>query len=501
MSENTGKEVDDVNSIDVNPAKVDDPIVKDAEDLKINKTTNPYSSSRRNEHNDYSRYDNEDFNMAPSYYERSRYKKRRIVTSSGRRRDDNVDNRKIDNGRVPKKGKPVWMSDADYEKQQESVTRAINPKFKEEKISNVNINENENLTNENLTNETKIVEPMASDDINVKMKYLKTLKSEGKDEIVREFYNTQTFHSRRSKRNESPIYRLRSFNNCIKYILINKYGKPGGSVLELGCGKGGDLSKWGMVGTRQFVGIDLSDESIREAIKRYRNGRYDFQAVFATGDAFNVELPEILSQFSLEEVSYLQFDNVSMQFCMHYAFSSEKNVLNMLKNVSRSLKVGGMFVGTIPSSDFIKWKIKKLLKQKDNNNDDDSTSTTGKGWGNSLYSVTFPDLGCYDAEKDGFIEPFGNVYNYYLKDAVDNVPEYVVPFEKFRSMCEEHGLELRYKKNFFDMFNKEVGHFFNKLPGPLVQSLSLPDGSGRYGVVGEEREACSFYLAFAFERV
>lgn len=428
------------------------------------------------------------------YYDNtSRYKKRRVVkhnregVSNRRNRNDHS----VSTGHVSKPtnvpAKPAWMSDEEYKKQQESILRAVN---KNDDKDDQNDGRDKNIYGHNDSDSnygrSRELSPMASEDVNVKLKYLKGLKVNGKDEIVRDFYNTQTFHSRQTKRTESPIYRLRSFNNCIKYILINKYGKPDGSVLELGCGKGGDLAKWGMIGTRQFVGIDLSDESIREAIKRYRNGKYEFQAVFATGDAFKVEIPEILKDFSLDEISHLQFDNVSMQFCMHYAFSNEESVESMLSNVSKSLKVGGMFVGTIPSSDFIKWKIKKLKEGE-------------KGWGNSIYSVTFPDLDCFDKEKGNFVKPFGNIYNYFLKDAVEDVPEYVVPFEKFRSMCEEHGLELRYKKNFFEMFNKEVGQYFNQLPGPLVQSLRLPDG--KYGVAGEEREACSFYLAFAFERV
>lgn len=449
------------------------------------------------------------------YDDTSRYKKRRIITRRGgggsRRRDDddnnndrnnnnNVINRgesKIKNSSIVNTGyikkptivekkiekileKPVWMSDEDFKKQQDSLIHAIKPKYNDNVFDDNHNNENSNNKND------AYQEPMASEDVNIKLKYLKNLQGQGKDEIVREFYNTQTFNSRQNKRTESPIYRLRSFNNCIKYILINKYGKPNGSVLELGCGKGGDLAKWGMIGTNQYVGIDLSDESIREAIKRYKHGKYNFQAVFATGDAFKTEIPEILQNFNLEEVSNLQFDNVSMQFCMHYAFSNEESVESMLTNVSKSLKVGGMFIGTIPSSDYIKWRIKKLKQGE-------------KGWGNSIYSVTFPDLECYDKEKNSFTKPFGNVYNYFLKDAVENVPEYIVPFEKFRSMCEDYGLELRYKRNFFEMFNKEVGNYFNQLPGPLIQSLRLPNG--KYGVSGDEKEACSFYMAFAFERV
>ena len=44
------------------------------------------------------------------------------------------------------------------------------------------------------------------------------------------------------------------------------------------------------------------------------------------------------------------FDVVTMQFCMHYAFQSISKARMMLENVSRYLRRGGTFVGTIPDS-------------------------------------------------------------------------------------------------------------------------------------------------------
>lgn len=44
------------------------------------------------------------------------------------------------------------------------------------------------------------------------------------------------------------------------------------------------------------------------------------------------------------------FDVTSLQFCMHYAFESEEKVRVMLDNVSRFLRPGGTFMGTIPDS-------------------------------------------------------------------------------------------------------------------------------------------------------
>jgi hypothetical protein len=47
------------------------------------------------------------------------------------------------------------------------------------------------------------------------------------------------------------------------------------------------------------------------------------------------------------------FDNVTMQFCMHYAFESSSKVRLMLENVTRYLRIGGQFIGTIPDSDLL----------------------------------------------------------------------------------------------------------------------------------------------------
>ena len=87
------------------------------------------------------------------------------------------------------------------------------------------------------------------------------------------------------KRNESPIIGLKSFNNWVKSVLITQHAHPvlarsansgpypisaqngrgrvggsraAGKVMDMGCGKGGDLSKWVKARIREYLGIGTS---------------------------------------------------------------------------------------------------------------------------------------------------------------------------------------------------------------------------------------------------
>ncbi|CDK25348.1 unnamed protein product [Kuraishia capsulata CBS 1993] len=376
--------------------------------------------------------------------------------------------------------KPAWMSDEEFAKHNQNLQAAAGPTVDETKKLRKpkrrgNMEDQlrraaEERQREDQKEQRQVKETMI------------TYQAGQVDDMIKSHYNQRTNLSKREKRSASPIYKLRNFNNCIKYMLIYMFSKPGDNVLDLGCGKGGDLQKWHQSKIGHYTGIDLSDDSIKEAIRRYRTMQHlsSFGVVFVAGDAFKTAIPDVIKGFE-SEVSF-PFDMVSMQFCMHYGFDSEETARSMIKNVSKSLRRGGKFIGTIPSSDFMKTKLKDLPAGE-------------KGWGNSLYRVNFDQ----DPPRDGIFRPaYGQLYTYYLVDAVDNVPEFVVPFEAFRALCEEYNLELRYKKQFFDMFAEEIPNWIKRLNPRLLEGMRRADGT--YGVEGEEKEAAAFYLAFCFEK-
>ncbi|KAG8684060.1 mRNA cap guanine-N7 methyltransferase, partial [Ceratobasidium sp. 395] len=176
-------------------------------------------------------------------------------------------------------------------------------------------------------------------------------------------------------RRESAIIGLRNFNNWIKSVLIAKFGRRPlhdsgtrttggrgrtmcGKVLDLGCGKGGDLRKWAKANIKEYVGLDIADVSISQARDRYMElpPSQRFDAEFHAFDCFSSSISTVISPQRLKT----PFDVVSMQFCMHYAFESLPKVRMMLQNVSDYLRSGGIFLGTIPNSDLLLSKLNQL---------------------------------------------------------------------------------------------------------------------------------------------
>ena len=60
-------------------------------------------------------------------------------------------------------------------------------------------------------------------------------------------------------------------------------------VLDLGCGKGGDLQKWQKAGLREYIGVDIADVSVQQARSRWEQLRPPrFDAAFYALDCFSV---------------------------------------------------------------------------------------------------------------------------------------------------------------------------------------------------------------------
>jgi mRNA (guanine-N7-)-methyltransferase len=212
--------------------------------------------------------------------------------------------------------------------------------------------------------------------------------------MVAAHYNLVPERGREWRTTDSKIKGLRSLNNWIKSTLIQKFSRPevpvaDMKVIDLACGKGGDLGKWEKAPQVPvlYVGCDIANVSIQQAQERYINPRQNhrgrfpprhrMQAEFYVHDTFKhslIDIPVVRSIGFNPNVGpggVIQggmatggFDVVSMMFALHYSFETEELARGMLRNVSGSLKKGGRFIGVMPNSDVISARVKSLLAQE-----------------------------------------------------------------------------------------------------------------------------------------
>ncbi|GAA6024958.1 hypothetical protein JCM11491_001317 [Sporobolomyces phaffii] len=301
--------------------------------------------------------------------------------------------------------------------------------------------------------------------------------------VVANHYNARPNISRET-RLESPIIGLKNFNNWIKSVLIAKFARREGQsvdqvprvkVLDLGCGKGGDLQKWSKAGTDEYVGMDLAAVSVEQARSRWEYMRGTrFPATFLTADCFEESITEVLPPDQVNR----PFDVVSMQFCMHYAFETEQKARMMLENVSRYLKPGGVVIGTIPDAANLLEKLSHVP--------DDSPQLA---YGNTVYGIKF-DTRTPPSEETWF----GHRYTFFLQDAVEEVPEYVVYWDKFVELAAEYSLRPHYSAPFSDIFADEAD---DPLFHQLLTRMRVIDAAGNAEMDEDQFEAAMLYLGFA----
>ena len=129
------------------------------------------------------------------------------------------------------------------------------------------------------------------------------------DAIIRRHYN-QASRETASQRRQSSHLALRRFHNALKARLFRHAlphcheGSPPAHVLDLACGRGGDVSKWAALRARQYTGVDIAGEALDVARRRYAH----------------LALPQRYACSDMVQFrSNSKHDVISIQFALHYA--------------------------------------------------------------------------------------------------------------------------------------------------------------------------------------
>ena len=247
--------------------------------------------------------------------------------------------------------------------------------------------------------------------------------------------------------------KLRKLHNYIKSKLISgvlSTSKSKMKVLDLSCGRGGDINKYinnVKTNVSLLVGIDISS-NIHEACLRFYDDKDKCKGVFIRGDTSKNILDgnvadvdggdkkdkkhtetmlsilynkksKIPEEYKVIKDRYLGlasngFDIISSQFSMHYYFKNSKTFNGFITNLVENTTKGGYFIGTCYDGnkifDFFEKRKETMDKYKAIENEGISSSeedTTDEE------EDTTDEEGVYDVKNDP------NRYQY--KDVVGNI--------------------------------------------------------------------------------
>lgn len=146
------------------------------------------------------------------------------------------------------------------------------------------------------------------------------------------------------------------------------------SLLDLGCGKGGDIGKWVDNNISTVVGVDKSSDNIHNrdngaCVRRnfYENkGKGITNIDFFVGDVINLDFAEHSSTretFNSSTWKSHKFNIISIMFAIHYFFKDEDTLTALLENINNSLDDNGYLIGSCFNGKTIFDKFKEDKKR------------------------------------------------------------------------------------------------------------------------------------------
>lgn len=246
------------------------------------------------------------------------------------------------------------------------------------------------------------------------------------------------------------IENMRKFHNFIKLQLILEASKAtnANNLLDIACGRGGDLQKWlnHKLHLRYILAFDSHKDSIYSslrkgntfdgAIARFQNIKQHYKTRLPFINFQNLDIldPTILNKINQIDSNKL-YDVVSCQFAFHYFCKTDTILNNVLSVISKKLRKGGLFIGTATDGDL----IHNILN-----------------YGN----VNIPLLTLVKEQKNNYlfyIQTDKNEVltrqNYFQIQGVSS--EFYLFKEKFKQIALQNNLELVEYKSFYEWYRKD----------------------------------------------
>ena len=284
----------------------------------------------------------------------------------------------------------------------------------------------------------------------------------------------EVYYSKNIKRRNLETKSMNDFHSYIKKMLITNYTNPGDSLLDISCGRAGDLNHWIDAKLDKIVGVDYNRENLEhpdngacirlikksedftsnalliwgDSSKNYLDGsagkdelnKYYLDVIYGNVERSNINNEKLLEIYNIGNLDAGNgFDAISCQFSFHYFFENKEKLHNVLKNVSNSLKAGGIFIGTTLDGK----KVFDLLKKN-------NTLMEHKN-GELLWKISKK----YDFNKFNNDESsLGYKIDVYMESIGKTNTEYLVNYNYLESVLEDYNLKLIEYLDFSDVFDR-----------------------------------------------
>ena len=177
-----------------------------------------------------------------------------------------------------------------------------------------------------------------------------------------------------------------------------------------------------------------------------------------------------------------QYDLVSCQFALHYAWDTAERAAQVMANAATRLKSDGAFIITVPDYDVILQRLVALSKHQDAHNyavrDPDGQYTYRVGDAHHWLEFASP-LSFTAFFRALRATPYGHRYIYYPAGAVDRVPEYLVSPRELDRLAAAHGLRVCASDNFLRLLERP-----RHLDLLARMRCTLPLAEGEAAIVG-----------------
>ena len=287
--------------------------------------------------------------------------------------------------------------------------------------------------------------------------------------------NDETYYFNTDKRSKLNTKPLADFHSYIKKSIITKYSNKDDNLLDVSCGRGGDLNHWLDSNLNLVVGIDINRNNLENVNNGVCNRIMDIQQdrkenllkniLIIWGDSSKLisngsAAKDDLNKFYLDvlynsvelvdvESSKLKrfygigsggFNVISCQFAIHYFFESMVKLDIFLQNISDNLNSGGRFIGTCLDGSLV-------FQQLSMNSGSISISEKGNLLCQIVQkydrNILQDDSTSVGMEIDVYIESIGKT-----------TKEWLVNFNYLQIKALEYNLELKELMPFEDFFKK-----------------------------------------------